>query len=441
MGLSTKKGNLQADEVLETEGERHLQTLVRKQLNTDITLKQQLAQHISFKKAGEYDPEIRSLSGVTPLTDYKSVDSRDVYIEELKQCGLTNDEIELKLGLESQGNSCKQTNKSKYGINPQIQEERLQKVDLKITENRKQLSKPDTFSGVVHLGRHHMELEKSLVNINKDTKTISNALIREKQHVIGDPNDPINQLPDILRDVQKKAKLEGIKRRKRSHGPCCHDKGISADPDHTERPSEFVGPLLPDYDNLENDITGSGDTEPSTLNKDVSYSHTQANQECATVSADQDNATQHLNRALPGHTSLNSKLDDSIDTNCDVGGPRQLKTEVEFVPETVIKKYRLTECGIRNLPRFKNFSTGDPSNVLYLKNLSSMVTEEDLVSLFGRFQNPRSSTLIYKLMTGRMRGQAFVTFPDTPTAESALQLINGYHFKGKPIIIQYGKKV
>ena len=40
-----------------------------------------------------------------------------------------------------------------------------------------------------------------------------------------------------------------------------------------------------------------------------------------------------------------------------------------------------------------------------------MVTDEDLVSLFGRFQMPDSSTIIYKLMTGRMRGQAFITFP------------------------------
>ena len=48
--------------------------------------------------------------------------------------------------------------------------------------------------------------------------------------------------------------------------------------------------------------------------------------------------------------------------------------------------------------------------VLFLKNLSSKVTREDLVALFNRYHKTTGETTEYKLMTGRMKGQAFVTF-------------------------------
>lgn len=49
--------------------------------------------------------------------------------------------------------------------------------------------------------------------------------------------------------------------------------------------------------------------------------------------------------------------------------------------------------------------------VLYLKNLSPRVTERDLVSLFARFQEKKGPPIQFRMMTGRMRGQAFITFP------------------------------
>jgi len=50
---------------------------------------------------------------------------------------------------------------------------------------------------------------------------------------------------------------------------------------------------------------------------------------------------------------------------------------------------------------------------LYLKNLSPHVTEEDLVSLFLHFQKSDTAPIIFKLLRGRMKGQAFVTFDCT----------------------------
>ena len=49
-----------------------------------------------------------------------------------------------------------------------------------------------------------------------------------------------------------------------------------------------------------------------------------------------------------------------------------------------------------------------------MKNLSTKVNELDLVSLFIRFQRPAEVKVVFKLMTGRMKGQAFITFHGTP---------------------------
>ena len=38
-------------------------------------------------------------------------------------------------------------------------------------------------------------------------------------------------------------------------------------------------------------------------------------------------------------------------------------------------------------------------------------------------------------MTGRMKGQAFVTFPSVELAREALNTLNGYIFKEKPIVV------
>ena len=47
--------------------------------------------------------------------------------------------------------------------------------------------------------------------------------------------------------------------------------------------------------------------------------------------------------------------------------------------------------------------------ILYVKNLGAGVKHEHLIHLFGRFRIPGDRPIICKLMTGRMRGQAFVT--------------------------------
>lgn len=46
-----------------------------------------------------------------------------------------------------------------------------------------------------------------------------------------------------------------------------------------------------------------------------------------------------------------------------------------------------------------------------MKNLPTSTTEEDLVALFGQFHSEGQPKPVFRLMSGRMKGQAFITFP------------------------------
>ncbi|MCL7045449.1 hypothetical protein MKW94_003232 [Papaver nudicaule] len=108
-----------------------------------------------------------------------------------------------------------------------------------------------------------------------------------------------------------------------------------------------------------------------------------------------------------------------------------------------IKIGKLPPEEILSLPMFKNYSAGVPATVLYIKNLAKDVVVDDFYFIFGSFfgsSEAAKSGLSIKLMQeGRMRGQAFVTFPTVDIANHALNLANGYVFKGKPMIIQFGR--
>ncbi|KAM3220392.1 U11/U12 small nuclear ribonucleoprotein 65 kDa protein [Capsicum annuum] len=120
--------------------------------------------------------------------------------------------------------------------------------------------------------------------------------------------------------------------------------------------------------------------------------------------------------------------------------------ENDYKPFTTLeelKSGRLPPEEILSLPMFKNYSAGNPSQILYLKNLAKEVIVDDIYfifgSLFGSIDEAKSSLAVKLMQEGRMRGQAFVTFPSVELAQNALNLVNGYVFKGKPIVIQFGR--
>ncbi|KAM3966046.1 RNA-binding protein 41 [Aphomia sociella] len=94
---------------------------------------------------------------------------------------------------------------------------------------------------------------------------------------------------------------------------------------------------------------------------------------------------------------------------------------------------------IKKIERFKDYEPGIPSKVLYLKNIAPSVTHEQLSLLFNQFMLENGGPVELKLMTGRMRGQAFVSLQKEELAIQALEEVNGTILSGRPIIAQFGR--
>ncbi|XP_077235945.1 RNA-binding (RRM/RBD/RNP motifs) family protein isoform X2 [Tasmannia lanceolata] len=112
--------------------------------------------------------------------------------------------------------------------------------------------------------------------------------------------------------------------------------------------------------------------------------------------------------------------DDSTIKESNDPAKESLELNVYATPQE-IESGKLPPEEILSLPMFKNYTAGDPATVLYIKNLAKDVVVDDFYfifgSLFGSIEGAQSG-LNVKLMQN---------------------LVNGYVFKGKPMIIQFGR--
>lgn len=357
-------------ENIETEGERQLKQLAKRQTETKLNLQEHISRHRAFTEKVVYKPKTAELQGVKTLEDYNQIRRQDDELEFLRQCGLSESEIKYKRTAEAESSQDVDEppeKQQKYGVHPQVKTEVLQNIQEKIDDKKRQFSNPDTFSGAVHISRHEMELENSL-NSNRSQSRFLNCLITTKKEDNVAADHPINQLQEILTSITK---------------PKNRKKKKKKNPTADERSSEFE--------------------------KSDSQS-----------------------------TSISSNIDDIVQP-CEENPDTTLLPVNPIAKEEIIR-CRLSREEIGELERFKDYQPGNVSHVLYIKNLSKKVTHSDLASLFVHFQKDSLPPTI-KLLKGKMRGQAFVTFDDSDTATEALDLIHGYMLKGQPVIIQYGKVI
>lgn len=108
-----------------------------------------------------------------------------------------------------------------------------------------------------------------------------------------------------------------------------------------------------------------------------------------------------------------------------------------------IVKNRLNEEQLRlfdNGRLYRNYERGHLSQRLYIKNIETKhVDERILHSLYDRYQSDSFPIDIRLLREGKMKGQAFVTFPNEELALNALNDTNGYILYEKPIIVQFAR--
>ena len=113
-----------------------------------------------------------------------------------------------------------------------------------------------------------------------------------------------------------------------------------------------------------------------------------------------------------------------------------------------ILKHRISKEEMTQQKAFANYSYGEPSTKLYLRNMVKDVTVDDILKLFGcffdnddqakeqaRFLPVMRRSLEIRVMEGRMKGQAFVTFPSVELAREALTTVNGYLLRDKPVVV------
>jgi len=70
---------------------------------------------------------------------------------------------------------------------------------------------------------------------------------------------------------------------------------------------------------------------------------------------------------------------------------------------------------------------------IYVGNLSSQVTEEDLQQTFGAFGEVTSAKIIKDKFSGEPRGFGFVEMSVKAEAESAINDLNGKELKGQAL--------
>ncbi|CAD0203613.1 unnamed protein product [Chrysodeixis includens] len=124
--------------------------------------------------------------------------------------------------------------------------------------------------------------------------------------------------------------------------------------------------------------------------------------------------------------------------------PEHLREQLAEMPDVDVEAQLLEGTkmcldDIRKIERFQDYEPGIPSKVLYLKNIAPTVSQEQLSLLFNQFVLANGGPVDLRLMTGRMRGQAFVAFQSDELAIQALEEINGTILGGRPVIAEFGR--
>jgi len=361
--------------VTESEADQHLRGMVKNQLDTHVTLESELSRKKSFQSSSSYAPFCPNKTGALSLKDYQSLHSHEQYVQTLKECGFNQDEIQFKL--EQEGYVPKAPKRSRYGINPIAEQEKISDLEKRIHMREEALSSPDLYSNVRVLSRHALEVEQSLQKGTEKANSLSHLVQPRKQ--AAPVNDP------LLQTLMEADKI--LSRSKKGLAFPSHDTTLAH---HTSK-------------------------QPSETS---------------------DNSSQDsLDKREPFESSVSESSSAYRES-----GVSSLPANIVPIDEKEIFQNRLSLEQIKDIPKFAGYSPGEPNKVLFIKNLHHKVTEADLVSLFLGFQEKLGPKITFRLMKGKMNGQAFVTMPDIGTATAALNLVNGYLFKGKPVIIQYGKQ-
>ncbi|XP_032973315.1 RNA-binding protein 41 isoform X1 [Rhinolophus ferrumequinum] len=405
---SCVKSDEHALEELETEGERQLKSLLQHQLDTAVSIEECVSKKESFAPGTMYKPFGKEAAGTMTLSQFQILHEKDQETASLRELGLNETEI---LIWKSHVSGEKRT---KLRATPEAIQNRLQDIEERISERQRILCLPQRFAKSKQLTRREMEIENSLFQ-GADRHSFLKALYYQAYH-------KKTSADKYMTSMKRKIKL-GTK-----DEPQKKNKGDPMNNLESFYQEMIMKKRLEEFQLMRGEPFASHSLVSATS---VGDSGTAEN-----PSLLQDKGKQAAQGKGP---SLHvAKVIDNSPEQCWTG-PKKLTQPIGFVPEDEIQRNRLSEEEIRKIPMFSSYNPGEPNKVLYLKNLSPQVTERDLVSLFARFQEKKGPPIQFRMMTGRMKGQAFITFPSKEIACQALHLVNGYKLHGKILVIEFGK--
>ncbi|KAK5917750.1 hypothetical protein CgunFtcFv8_002567 [Champsocephalus gunnari] len=395
----------------ETEGQRQLHSLLLQQLHTDVDIDRCVAKRKCFAPASLYRPFGQQAAGVRSLSQFQALQDGEKELAGLRELGLTDTEIQLwqrrdePLEAEKVHGVC---------AAPGAKQQRLQVITDKMEAREELMSRPQRFASSRPLSRREMEIERALFQGTDRLGFLAALYHRDEENPESQQGAPSSDPMDSLfRDV--------LGRNRKHASP--QDRETAAHlSTHRNTPDQSQ--------DSHRDNSQSQDSHRNTPDQSQSeWSSEPAEQHLAQEDSPAAAAPPRINISQP-IGSLKSRS----------GGPLTVRGEIQTISEEDILKNRESEEGIQNIPRFRNYQPGKPSKVLCVKNLSARASLAQLVALFSRYEQQSAPPLLYRLLTGRMKGQAFITLPDAETAQKALQLVHGYRLLGKPLVVEFGRE-
>ncbi|MBN3322948.1 RBM41 protein, partial [Atractosteus spatula] len=405
-----------APEEQETEGQRQLRGLLLQQLDTAVDLDRCVAKRKCFAPAALYKPFGEQAAGVRSLSEFQALQDGEQELASLRELGLTDAEIELWLSRDALRNAEKRRGVSAA---PGAREERLQQVEEKLAARRALLARPQRLSASRALSRREMEIEKALFH-GADRQRFLTALYHREEEPQPDDGQTLcsDSLDSVYRAVLRDAGQQALSAKVQG-GPSDHS---SPQPRQSQN-SHFDQSQgdIHSSDQSQSASAGSGQAQRVNSHFDQSQGdiHSSDQSQSGGTGSSQsqrenttsDQSEPQGSRGLPVSRSLS--VSQPIGKLCGVGGgpPVTVTGPVQPISEEEIRANRATVQEIQQIPRFHNYQQGEPSKVLFVRNLSPRASLAQLVSVFSRFQPPCAPVLRYRLLTGRLKGQAFITFP------------------------------
>ncbi|XP_066571374.1 RNA-binding protein 41 isoform X2 [Amia ocellicauda] len=446
-----------APEEQETEGQRQLHSLLLQQLDTDTDIERCLAKKKCFGPAALYLPFGEQAAGVRSLSQFRALQEGEQEVASLRELGLSDTEIQLW-----RHRNVPEAGEKPRGVwaAPGVMEQRMRELEEKVAWRRALLLRPQRFSASRPLSRRQMEIEKALFR-GSDRHCFLSALYHQESQPVQDGVVGSDPLDSLYQDVLSQGGPETPSIPADAEGSDSSQPSQSQNLSKHSSESQGGSSSSSSYNQSNIDLKSSsqsqsGSRNPSqtqieSRNFDQSKSHSvQSQNETSSIfsqSQDKSNII-HQSQSQSRETSAGLSVPQSLSASqpigrlCSIGtGPPLTVTgPVQPITEHEIRGNRATVQEIRQIPRFQNYQQGEPSKVLFVRNLSPRATLAQLVSVFSLFQPPTTPPLLYRLLTGRLKGQAFITFPDRATAADALELVNGFRLTGRPLVIEFGRE-